>query len=207
MRGSVDTAWTMATPTRTPEGESNYCPVCGHVVCVEPSRPPGDAPCPFCGTLLWYVPGISGPVPTAWEYGVKLIQEGDRNAGLQLLLNVVAHRPNDVERRRELRTLNARARERRSAIGEAVSDVLQDVWIEIRRAKSKRVAALIDWDTIDRAAERGLAVAPKDIDLHLEVGHACRERGYVEAARFAYQCALDVAPGRPDVLELLTKLS
>ena len=38
----------------TPEGEPNHCPVCGSDVCVEPSRPPGDAPCPRCGTLLWF---------------------------------------------------------------------------------------------------------------------------------------------------------
>lgn len=40
--------------SRTPEGEPNHCPVCGADVRVEPSRPPGDAPCPNCGTLLWF---------------------------------------------------------------------------------------------------------------------------------------------------------
>jgi acyl carrier protein len=42
--------------SRTPEGSPNDCPVCGAVVRIEPSRPPGDAPCPQCGTLLWFVP-------------------------------------------------------------------------------------------------------------------------------------------------------
>jgi acyl carrier protein len=48
--------------SRTPEGESNRCPVCGRLVTIEPSRPlrepattsPGDAPCPACGHLLWF---------------------------------------------------------------------------------------------------------------------------------------------------------
>jgi acyl carrier protein len=40
--------------SRTPEGESNVCPVCGSMIRVEPSRPPGDAPCPTCGQLLWF---------------------------------------------------------------------------------------------------------------------------------------------------------
>ena len=44
----------MLPSSRTPEGEKNRCPLCGHAVCIEPSRPPGDAPCPHCGTLLWF---------------------------------------------------------------------------------------------------------------------------------------------------------
>ena len=41
--------------SRTPEGEPNRCPVCGKRVAIEPSRQPGDAPCPHCGHLLWFV--------------------------------------------------------------------------------------------------------------------------------------------------------
>ncbi|MGA2254912.1 MAG: hypothetical protein ABSG53_09635 [Thermoguttaceae bacterium] len=46
----------MEPSTRTPEGEPNHCPVCGKPLQVEPSRPPGDAPCPHCGHLLWFGP-------------------------------------------------------------------------------------------------------------------------------------------------------
>lgn len=44
----------MNPASRTPEGEPNRCPVCGKEVRLEPSRPPGDAPCPNCGHLLWF---------------------------------------------------------------------------------------------------------------------------------------------------------
>jgi hypothetical protein len=44
----------MEPSSRTPEGEPNRCPVCGKEVHIEPSRPPGDAPCPHCGCLLWF---------------------------------------------------------------------------------------------------------------------------------------------------------
>src|SRR5689334_16165594 len=44
----------MNPSTRTPEGESNRCPICGKQVVVEPSRPADDAPCPHCGCLLWF---------------------------------------------------------------------------------------------------------------------------------------------------------
>lgn len=41
--------------SRTPEGQPNVCPVCGKYVQVESSLPAGDAPCPHCGSLLWFV--------------------------------------------------------------------------------------------------------------------------------------------------------
>lgn len=43
-----------AISSRTPEGQPNRCPVCGGEVCIEPSAPHGDAPCPKCGVLLWF---------------------------------------------------------------------------------------------------------------------------------------------------------
>jgi mannitol/fructose-specific phosphotransferase system IIA component (Ntr-type) len=44
----------MHPSTRTPEGEPNRCPVCGKAFVLEPSLPPGDAPCPHCGSLVWF---------------------------------------------------------------------------------------------------------------------------------------------------------
>jgi acyl carrier protein len=46
--------------SRTPEGQPNLCPVCGAQVCIEPSLTLSDvscadAPCPNCGTLLWFI--------------------------------------------------------------------------------------------------------------------------------------------------------
>jgi hypothetical protein len=45
----------MVTSTRTPEGTPNHCPVCQNSIRVEPSILFGDAPCPVCGCLLWFV--------------------------------------------------------------------------------------------------------------------------------------------------------
>src|SRR5688572_28909820 len=49
----------MRPSSRTPEGVPNRCPVCGRRARIEPSVPPGDAPCPHCGHLLWF----DGPTP------------------------------------------------------------------------------------------------------------------------------------------------
>jgi hypothetical protein len=57
----------MEPASRTPEGERNCCPICGNEVRIEPSRPPGDAPCPHCGHLLWF--GPKGRSPDQEELG------------------------------------------------------------------------------------------------------------------------------------------
>ncbi|MEX0701348.1 MAG: hypothetical protein WD069_04570 [Planctomycetales bacterium] len=41
--------------SRTPEGWPNRCPLCEAEIRIEPSLPFGDAPCPRCGVLLWFV--------------------------------------------------------------------------------------------------------------------------------------------------------
>lgn len=51
----------MVISSRTPEGDRNCCPICGHDNRVDPSRPPGDAPCPACGHLLWFPPAPAEP--------------------------------------------------------------------------------------------------------------------------------------------------
>jgi acyl carrier protein len=53
----------MTIASRTPEGLPNRCPICGATSFVEPSIPPGDAPCPRCGHLLWWFRERLGDVP------------------------------------------------------------------------------------------------------------------------------------------------
>lgn len=45
----------MRISSRTPEGEPNHCPICRSEIVIEPSQPFGDAPCPSCGHLLWFI--------------------------------------------------------------------------------------------------------------------------------------------------------
>jgi hypothetical protein len=45
--------WTMRVSSRTPEGESSFCRVCGKPFVLDPSAA-GDAPCPRCGSLAWF---------------------------------------------------------------------------------------------------------------------------------------------------------
>ena len=50
----------MTISSRTPEGRPNRCPICGKSLNIEPSTPFGDAPCPFCGSLLWFFSRANG---------------------------------------------------------------------------------------------------------------------------------------------------
>jgi hypothetical protein len=61
----------MATtiPSRTPEGDPNDCPICGHDVRIEPSLGTRDAPCPSCGHLLWFAEHPSGSAIERAERG------------------------------------------------------------------------------------------------------------------------------------------
>jgi acyl carrier protein len=54
MEDQVSADSMMNISSRTPGGVPNHCPLCGAAICVEPSEPPGDAPCPNCGALLWF---------------------------------------------------------------------------------------------------------------------------------------------------------
>lgn len=60
--------------SRTPEGRPNRCPVCGCELCIEPSQPAGDAPCPQCGVLLWFFDS-----PEGYRYYEASLAESIRN--------------------------------------------------------------------------------------------------------------------------------
>ena len=144
-------------------------------------------------------------VRTAWEYGTEKVKQGDVATGLAVLGKVVAHDPTDVAKRQALREMERTLCQEWE--NEAGALIMMEVWSEIRQAKHKRTREFVDWDAIDQAAERGLSVDPWDVELHCELGQACSERGYREAARFAYTCALECAPDREDIREHLIELN
>ncbi|WP_350494738.1 transcriptional repressor [Roseiconus lacunae] len=45
----------MVISSRTPEGESGNCPTCHAEIIIEPSSTLGDATCPSCGQLIWFI--------------------------------------------------------------------------------------------------------------------------------------------------------
>ncbi len=67
----------MRISSRTPEGRPNRCPVCESEVVIDPSELPlfGDAPCPNCGSLLWFMKLPSGVRLLEYEKAEELRDE------------------------------------------------------------------------------------------------------------------------------------
>jgi hypothetical protein len=75
----------MVISSRTPEGEDNCCPVCGQALRLEPSRPPGDAPCPCCGVLVWFPHSVNEwPLPSSATRGRSFIGRAGRKMKARL---------------------------------------------------------------------------------------------------------------------------
>ncbi len=89
-----------------------------------------------------------------------MITRGDVEAGLAILQNVVAHKPSDVAQRQALRELERKIRSEHKADEESASAAATEARWEIHQAMYKRTEEFVDWDTIDRAAEQGLAIDP-----------------------------------------------
>ena len=78
----------MVISSRTPEGRSNHCPVCDTHINIDPSDPPGDAPCPRCGYLLWFTWEDRGDVQV-----IKPAENHLDRESLASLIDSVALRP------------------------------------------------------------------------------------------------------------------
>ena len=86
----------MVIASRTPGGRPNQCPACGSTITIEPSDPAGDAPCPNCGHLLWFIWEDDGDAvvikPTASflrsEDLDTLLNEMSEKIGIRLVLDL-----------------------------------------------------------------------------------------------------------------------
>jgi len=64
----------MIPATRTPEVDDTRCPICGREFTLEPSVPPGDAPCPNCGCLVWFEIENAKPIVPRQSISNKRLQ-------------------------------------------------------------------------------------------------------------------------------------
>jgi hypothetical protein len=98
--------------SRTPEGEDNRCAVCGNLVRIDPSRPPGDAVCPHCGTLLWFgTKPIDSLDPNQaeaiWERATTAIANNRFSLAKRLLLQAIELEPGNESFRQTLESLGS----------------------------------------------------------------------------------------------------
>ena len=65
----------MTISSRTPEGRPNRCPVCRRRLRLSPSWPSADAPCPHCGSLVWFPAATTPRVPAGPATGTEFTLE------------------------------------------------------------------------------------------------------------------------------------
>jgi acyl carrier protein len=82
--------------SRTPGGSPQRCPVCGEAFQMEPSQPFGDAPCPACGSLLWFL--ADGSSFLWFERGAEEAKRERLRASVAELLGVpIGKIPDDLD--------------------------------------------------------------------------------------------------------------
>ncbi|MGE3316307.1 MAG: tetratricopeptide repeat protein [Planctomycetaceae bacterium] len=74
------------------------------------------------------------------------------------------------------------------------------------RTRITRARMKSDWQSLDAAAEDGLAVNPWEAQLNADLGEACHNLGYAEVAIFSYQRAVAGDPNNKGFLEKLANL-
>lgn len=102
----------MIISSRTPEGDANQCPICGHHVRLEPSMDTRDAPCPRCGHLLWFGIGqetdVSSDRIDLIEAEQKVLREREKAKELALKIGELRFGPLDDGTRMELDELSSK---------------------------------------------------------------------------------------------------
>lgn len=74
------------------------------------------------------------------------------------------------------------------------------------RGRIKKSRLQKDWDNVDKAAEEGLAINPWDAQLNADMGDACRQRGILSCAIYAYEQAVENDPNNKAYWSTLAEL-
>ena len=85
----------MTISSRTPEGLPNRCPICRADVIIEPSAIFGDATCPNCGSLLWFL-----KIESSTRLFDRSVTQDIRDRIIAILASSLGVEPNEIIRDR-----------------------------------------------------------------------------------------------------------
>jgi hypothetical protein len=209
----------MIPSSRTPEGEPNLCPICGNAVRIEPSSDSRDAPCPHCGSLLWFfsesndegrLPDVSSVIQKACE----AMAQGERStptplpqrqktrqavsAGISqptIGLDVarlglcVQIDPADIRYVRAF-LLALRTKYKNNRKGATFAR------FRARRARRalERARRSRDWQAVVRTGVEVLSVNPWDVSALQAMASAAKADGNTDCEFHFLRCALEAAP-------------
>ena len=200
----------MEPSSRTPEGEPNRCPVCGKGLQIEPSRPPGDAPCPHCGSLLWFDPNapnsieVRGRANKLFAAARKQADLGKHDYATELLSECVRMDPGNLEYVQALIDALHKKFGSSKKIGPMAMFKERGARMALKKAMSDS-----DWDEAIRSGLTNLQVNPWDVPTLTALAAACgkivdREGRsaivtYGDCELYYLKCAFDTAPrDKPD---------
>jgi hypothetical protein len=196
----------MKPSSRTPEGWPNRCPACGKEVRIEPSIPPGDAPCPNCGHLLWFDPTVVDDASTnptrrlqrVFQHAAKQAARGNRDYATELLtLCVLADRGNVAYARSFIS--NLRDKYDHNKKGSPLAEFKE----RAARAAVKKAFSEHKWDDVFKNGLAILRVNPWDVLALGTMAIACKNiadegiansSGFSECSLFYQECAADGNP-------------
>jgi hypothetical protein len=201
----------MEPSTRTPEGVPNRCPVCGKGLQIEPSHPPGDAPCPHCGCLLWFDPNVPNGIEVRGRAS-KLFQAAKKQADLgkyeyatDLLSDCVSTDPGNFEYVQAF----VDALQKKFGSSKKIGPITTFFRAREARKALKTAVSESEWDEAIRNGLTVLEVNPWDVPTLTMLATACgkivdREGlpalvTYGDCELFYLKCAFDTFPrDKPD---------
>ncbi len=214
----------MKPSSRTPEGEPNRCPACGKLARIAPSRPPGDAPCPHCGYLLWFPSqdeldsqGLR-QLRRRFQQAKARLAQGDEEVVILMLGDCVLGDPSEViyaqslldELRRRprmepprselsavLAAMNEALAERRwrEVLNHGLELLRANPWdVDTLRAMASACADLADGTTELVYLKAALEANPKDSKVNRDCATALARRGRIEEAIECLQRVLLLCP-------------
>lgn len=158
----------MSPATRTPEGEPNRCPICGKNVTIEPSVTTHDAPCPHCGSLLWF-PDVDG-VRQLFGFSRLRIQTAEQLSKEELIRTILRRMAMCDQVRHEDMDNIARAILKRESLGStgigrglAIPHVTHP-GVKKVTATIVNVSPAVDFDSLDGEAVQGVVLIISPVD-------------------------------------------
>ncbi|MFG0295492.1 MAG: tetratricopeptide repeat protein [Maioricimonas sp. JB045] len=129
-------------------------------------------------------------IAECYRRGSEAMQKQNWGYAIEMFGLCTTLEPENVAFRQLLRNSTYKKyNDNKSGAGTFAKSKLLSIRGRIRKAKAKE-----EWDEVDKAAEEGLAINPWDAGINAELGHAARARGYLDIARFAYNCARQSDP-------------
>jgi eukaryotic-like serine/threonine-protein kinase len=166
----------MEPSSRTPEGEPNHCPICGKALKVEPSRPPGDAPCPYCGHLLWFAVASDGLVERGFHLGAYRVL---RPLGPGAVSKVLLARHEAMGRQCVIKILPKQYQDNPNLLNRFRAEALA-----IARLDHPNIARVYDFNT-DVRYGKGIAFVVMEYVEGRDLQHTVADDGPMEFAKAA----------------------